>query len=1124
MRTRTVIAVWIVLACRAERAPTAPRPGPAPTAAWQWEHPSPGGTWVRGFASAGATTIAVGARGMVLRSDDRGVSWKRLDSGTDDDLVAVAATGTVFVAVGERGRVVRIDGGRATASSVATSHDLLAVAGTPDRIVVLGEDTELFESTDAARTFARRPVRQIDHPTSIAFAAPGTLIIGARSGLWSLATGATAATHVAAEPIHRLAVSPEGTLYAFAGAHLHMPSEQACGSCVGVSAETLALVRSRDGVRWEIRSLLDPSKTTFSGHRASIPPPPSDLASWRAPSLGWGALPPPPSPPPPPPPPKPGAKITIDWSVPFEFQIQFDMLERDRGLVVGPRGEVVLANSKVIFVSADGGTTFTERTTPGSTLGRTDGPLLAGGANGLLATSSDHGATWTTRSQNLSPETGYDRPWFRGLAIAPGGAAIAVGDRGTLLVRDSKGAWRRTQLDTKIDMHAAAWLDDRTVILVGKYGQIQRSRDGGATFEFRPTDQLAHFDFVIASGNEVFAAASDRMVISRDAGETWRSMKLPLADLRSFREAPNGDLFAVGKVVLRSRDRGESWTQLALPRDARPADLWASRGRIVLVGDDGVIGRSDDDGRTWIKVPSPLDRLARIWGHGDELVALRFEYPDSGSQQLARSLDAGQTWRIEQSPTSDPLVAIASAGRAVYGLTGTGAIVRRSLPATTTPSITPSSRSGPRPEAPAKPRAATTTPMPPFTSYRSESGHATDSAVMPDGDVVVVGCETGAIEFDPSAAGETRDDVPSTFVTRIDRATRVAKWTRRGVSPCRGYDAGSPRVTVTGSGDVWVAAVGWGLTARYNEREHELPTILLRLDSAGTTKAERKLADGTRVLALGPGTGAGVVVGAHAWKATTPYVAVLDDRGVETWHRDLPWGAGSTVESLAVDGAKLWVSGTRHGDCAKALGAVGQVSEVRLSDGRVEQTTEIAHKGVNVDDVHVAPVSGRPVIAFGVARCVDQPWPASLSELVPREISGVVILASARGKPWRSVIGHDDHTSVSGLAVRGDRLALGLEIHGGAINFGKEVWIAASYDLAAVLVIDAADGKTRRAEGVSGAAGSSDGRVRLEQVRATPTGFVAVGMVRGEPRHPNASAALALADGADTPFVWHLAP
>ena len=111
-------------------------------------------------ASCGGTTIAVGGRGAILISTDKGTSWKNSRSGTESSLYAVAFSGgcEIVVAVGENGAVLvsTDDGGAWEAPETHTRNDFNDVALSGDgKIAIAVGDRGLFRfSADTGKSWS----------------------------------------------------------------------------------------------------------------------------------------------------------------------------------------------------------------------------------------------------------------------------------------------------------------------------------------------------------------------------------------------------------------------------------------------------------------------------------------------------------------------------------------------------------------------------------------------------------------------------------------------------------------------------------------------------------------------------------------------------------------------------------------------------------------------------------------------------------------------------------------------------------------------------------------------------------------------------------------------------------
>lgn len=256
------------------------------------------------------------------------------------------------------------------------------------------------------------------------------------------------------------------------------------------------------------------------------------------------------------------------------------------------------------------------------------------------------------------PATGFSHLAASSLLLdgtAAGSRLIVVGERGHALFSDDSGAtWTQAQTPVQV-MLTAVWMHDaQTGWAVGHDAVVLRTRDGGETW------QLVH-----------------------DAPQA----QLPLLDVW-FRDVDNG--FAVGAfgIFLATVDGGDTWTcrngcweendeadrppLLHAPDSDFEDDFHlnaiapAGPGRLFLVGEAGVLYRSDDDGETWRALPSPyrgswFGALA-IDAHTVLIAGLR--------GRLFRSEDAGESWTQIETGTTTTLTALVQAQPDLILITG----------------------------------------------------------------------------------------------------------------------------------------------------------------------------------------------------------------------------------------------------------------------------------------------------------------------------------------------------------------------------------------------------------------------------------------------------------------------
>jgi photosystem II stability/assembly factor-like uncharacterized protein len=137
------------------------------------------------FADRQGRLYATAERGMVLRSDDRGGSWRYLDTGYRGSLWsgAALADGTLLVG-GQRGSLWRSADAGATWQAIDSGGkgSITAVAVQGDEVAVVGLDGHVAYSSDGGRSFRAAPRDDRLTLTAALPAGPGRWLFGSRSG------------------------------------------------------------------------------------------------------------------------------------------------------------------------------------------------------------------------------------------------------------------------------------------------------------------------------------------------------------------------------------------------------------------------------------------------------------------------------------------------------------------------------------------------------------------------------------------------------------------------------------------------------------------------------------------------------------------------------------------------------------------------------------------------------------------------------------------------------------------------------------------------------------------------------------------------------------------------------
>ena len=174
------------------------------------------------------------------------------------------------------------------------------------------------------------------------------------------------------------------------------------------------------------------------------------------------------------------------------------------------------------------------------------------------------------------------------------------------------------------------------------------STDAGESWQNISLSGAADFHVLRSVGDQIYGydATNDRLLVSADAGRTWRKLQRPgpLVDLavdpadEQRIVASSIDRLKAG--LFESRDEGGSWSRIG---DA--VGLMAWPGRLYLVGATGKVYVSRNAGRTFERRGEIGGAPAAFLAQGsDELyVALH-------DGTVKHSMDGGATWAVRSTP------------------------------------------------------------------------------------------------------------------------------------------------------------------------------------------------------------------------------------------------------------------------------------------------------------------------------------------------------------------------------------------------------------------------------------------------------------------------------------------
>lgn len=233
--------------------------------------------------------------------------------------------------------------------------------------------------------------------------------------------------------------------------------------------------------------------------------------------------------------------------------------------------------------------------------------------------------------------------------------------------------------DRSLLLDAAA--ADGNIVVVGERGHILVSGDAGATWKQVPVPTRATLTGVWFEGRDLgWAVGHDSVILrTRDGGSSWERVywapedESPFLDVW-FSDADNG--FAIGAYgsFYVTSDGGENWDFVPVTEGEFQPHLnhisKAGDGTLYLSAEAGTVFRSDDGGETWVELETPYE--GSFFGSLPlENEAVLF-FGLRG--HLFRSDDRGVTWQPIETETTAMLnqgIRLEGGRVVIVGLSGT---------------------------------------------------------------------------------------------------------------------------------------------------------------------------------------------------------------------------------------------------------------------------------------------------------------------------------------------------------------------------------------------------------------------------------------------------------------------
>jgi len=217
-----------------------------------------------------------------------------------------------------------------------------------------------------------------------------------------------------------------------------------------------------------------------------------------------------------------------------------------------------------------------------------------------------------------------DRMQINGL-LNLGKRQVAVGERGTILISDDRGqTWQQASVEPQrqISLTALTALSTEQLIAVGQDGLILRSSDGASSWQevhYEPDAGEPLLGVWAASAEQVFVFGSyGKFYQSDDAGRRWRDVALEVdrSHLNAMAGGSDGRRMLVGEqgLVMRSADNGQHWQQLpTFYNGSLFGVIRLTAQRWVTYGMRGHVFVTDNFGEQWQAID--VGNTQPLYGH-----------------------------------------------------------------------------------------------------------------------------------------------------------------------------------------------------------------------------------------------------------------------------------------------------------------------------------------------------------------------------------------------------------------------------------------------------------------------------------------------------------------------------
>ena len=257
-----------------------------------------------------------------------------------------------------------------------------------------------------------------------------------------------------------------------------------------------------------------------------------------------------------------------------------------------------------------------------------DQEVWMAGELGRIFRSGDGGRTWERQHADTK------RPFLAISCVGPGRAWVAGKEGIMFQTTDAGASWKPATTGSNRHIFALQFVDEKRGHAAGDFGAMVHTEDGGQTWtQQRVPDSTVLPDEAIDMGVEsgdvnIYGISyGDRdhvwlvgefgiILASSDGGATWTQQHSPFESTLfgvHFTDAQHGWAVGIDSVIVTTTDGGATWTVQSPPVRSRSFyDVTIRGNRGWIVGESGTLLISGDGGATWKLSEVPI-QLAANW-------------------------------------------------------------------------------------------------------------------------------------------------------------------------------------------------------------------------------------------------------------------------------------------------------------------------------------------------------------------------------------------------------------------------------------------------------------------------------------------------------------------------------